>query len=60
MTSSSSRVKTLPVGLFGVLMMMARVRFENARARSSGSNRQSGAWSRTKRGVAPETIASGP
>ncbi len=27
---SSSRVNTLPVGLFGVLMMIARVLFENA------------------------------
>ncbi len=60
MTPSSSREKTLPVGLFGVLMMIARVRFENAAASSSGSKRQSGSRSRTKRGVAPETIASGP
>ena len=39
---SSSRVNTLPVGLCGVLTMMALVRGENARRSSSGSKRQSG------------------
>ena len=39
MVSSSPRVKTLPVGLFGVLTMMARVRSLNAAARASGVER---------------------
>ena len=60
MNSSSSRVNTLPVGLFGVLTMMALVRGPNARVSSSRSKLQSGACRRTKRGVAPERIASGP
>ena len=47
MVASSSRVKTLPVGLFGLLMMMAFVRLVNAAASSSGSNVQSGSPSVT-------------
>ena len=43
MVASSPRVKTLPVGLFGVLTMMALVRSLNAAASASGSNVQSGA-----------------
>ena len=39
--SSSSREKTFPVGLFGVLMMIAFVFSLNAAASSSGSNVQS-------------------
>ena len=38
MYSSSSRVNTLPVGLLGVLRMMALVRGVKARRSSSGSN----------------------
>src|SRR5947209_3326118 len=60
--SSSSRENTLPVGLFGVLMMIAFVLSLNAAASSSGSNDQSaagepdgaegsGAWRVTERGV---------
>ncbi len=60
MSVSSSRENTLPVGLFGVLTMMARVRSLNAAASSAGSNDQSGSRRRTKRGTAPERIASGP
>ena len=39
MAPSSSRVKTLPVGLFGVLMMIAFVLSLKAAASSSGSKR---------------------
>ena len=42
MNSSSARLKTLPVGLFGVLRMMALVRGPKARGKFSGSNVQSG------------------
>ena len=42
MNSSSSREKTLPVGLFGVLTMMALVFGPNARVSSSRSKLQSG------------------
>jgi hypothetical protein len=45
-------VNTLPVGLFGVLMMIARVLLVNAAASSPGSKVQSGSWSVTYRGVA--------
>ena len=45
MTCSSSLVKTFPVGLFGVLMMIARVRSLNAAASSCSSNVQSGSRS---------------
>ena len=73
--SSSSRVNTFPVGLFGVLMMIALVLSLNAAASSSGSNVQPAlsdveasalgpsevdGCSVTYRGVAPERIASGP
>ena len=60
MNCSSLLVKTFPVGLFGVLMMMARVRSLNAAASSCSSNVQSGSRSRTKRGTAPEMMLSGP
>jgi len=39
--SSSSRVNTFPVGLFGVLMMIAFVLLLKAAASSAGSNHQS-------------------
>ena len=57
---SSSREKTLPVGLFGELMTMARVRGPNAARSSVSSNVQSGGLSFTKHGTAPARIASGP
>ena len=47
MSSSSARVNTLPVGLCGELMMIARVRGPNAARSSSGSIAQSGSWSVT-------------
>ena len=57
MSSSSARVKIFPVGLFGVLMTIARVLGPNARRSSSASNVQSpspasGGRSRTNLGVA--------
>ena len=59
--SSSARVKTLPVGLCGVLTMMASRPRRRTRARSSsGSKRPVAAGSVTKRGTAPDRIASGP
>ena len=60
MSCSSSRVNTLPVGLFGELMTIARVRLVKARVSSSGSKRQSGSRRRTYFGSAPARIASGP
>ena len=60
MCSSSTRENTFPVGLLGVLMMIALVRLLKALSSSAGSNDQSGSRSRTKRGTAPERIASGP
>ncbi len=59
-TSSSAREKTLPVGLFGVLITIPRVRSLNAAASSPSSNVQSGACNVTIRGTAPEMIVSGP
>lgn len=59
-SASSSRLNTFPVGLFGVLMTMALVRPEKARSSSAGSKVQSGSRRRTKRGTAPQRIASGP
>jgi hypothetical protein len=53
-------VNTLPVGLFGVLTMTARVRFEKASASSASSKDQSGSRSVTYRGTAPARMASGP
>src|SRR5947207_2658065 len=58
MASSSSRVNTFPVGLFGVFRMIALVFSLNAAASSSGSNvhvvvAPDGGWSVTYRGVAP-------
>ena len=70
--SSSSRENTLPVGLFGVLRMIAFVFPLKAAASSSGSNHQlaladvegrgveEGSCSVTYRGVAPERMTSGP
>ncbi len=46
-SSSSSCVKTLPVGLCGELRTMPRVRGPNARRSSSGSIDQSGSCSVT-------------
>ena len=59
-TPSSSRENTLPVGLFGVLITMPRVRALNAAASSLSSNVQSGGESVTVRGTAPARIVSGP
>ena len=59
-SSSSSRVNTLPVGLCGELSTRPRVRGPNAARSSSGSIDQSGSWSVTYRGTAPDRIASGP
>src|SRR5258708_29895684 len=64
MYSSSVRVKTLPVGLFGVLRIIALVFGPNAAANSFSSYDQkefSSAGGRlfTKRGGAPLRIASG-
>ena len=56
----SSRVSTRPVGLCGVLTMIAFVRLVNALRRRSGSMRQSGFSIGTNTGVAPARIASGP
>ena len=42
--SSSSREKTLPVGLCGEFTTMPRVRVPNAARSSSGSIDQSGSW----------------
>ena len=50
---SSSREKTLPVGLLGVLTMMALVRGEKARRSSSGSKLQSGAMQRDQLSLGP-------
>ena len=53
-------VKTLPVGLFGVLMMIAlRVVVERG-GQLVGIEASPAARSVTNRGVAPERIASGP
>ena len=60
MISSSRSENTLPVGLFGLLNTIARVRGVKARARRSGSNEKSGGSSGTKTGFAPEMIAPGP
>src|SRR5260221_6567082 len=65
MYSSSVRVKTLPVGLFGVLRIIALVFGPNAAANSFSSYDQkefSSAGGRlfTQRGGAPLTNASGP
>ena len=53
-------MNTLPVGLWGVPITIARVRGENAPANSSGSNDQSGARNVTYRSDAPARMASGP
>ena len=61
MNSSSARVKTLPVGLLGVFRMMALVRGPKARGQFPFvESVQSGGRIFTKRGVAPDKIASGP
>jgi len=57
---SSCREKTLPVGLFGLLKMMARVRGVTARRSRSGSNVKSGGSRGTKLGWAPEMMHPGP
>src|SRR5258705_5587903 len=63
--SSSWRVKTFPVGLLGVLRMIALVCGPKAAANSLSSNDHvesslAGGRILTKRGAAPERIASGP
>ncbi len=60
MACSSSREKTLPEGLLGLLKTMARVRGVTARARRSGSNEKSGGSSGTQIGTAPEMMQPGP
>ena len=60
MVSSSARVNTRPVGLFGVFTMIALVRDVNARASSSGSKVNAGGRRGTNTGVAPVIAASGP
>ena len=59
MASSSRRVSTRPVGLFGVHTMTARVRRENAAATRSRSSSASTGMGRYT-GLAPHRIASGP
>ena len=55
------RVKTLPVGLFGVFRMMALVcRAKRRREFRRIETSNPAACSFTNRGVAPERIASGP
>ena len=56
----SSRVKTRPVGLCGVLRTIAFVRFENAALSRSRLRPQCGGSSGTNTGFAPARIASGP
>ena len=53
MNSSSSRVNTLPAGLWGVFRRISLVRSENAAARASLGSAQSGGSMRTSFGVAP-------
>jgi hypothetical protein len=60
MDSSSAREKTLPLGLFGVLKTIARVRGDTACSRRSGSNVKSGPPSGTQTGTAPEMMHPGP
>ncbi len=66
MASSSDRVKTWPVGLFGVFTTMPRVREVNAAAsRSRSSSKRSDRPSVTRSmgtqtGFAPHRMASGP
>ena len=60
MSSSSLLEKTFPVGLFGVLIMIAFVLLLKADVSASGSYDQSGGVKRTYRGVAPERMVSGP
>ena len=59
MASSSSREKTVPVGLFGLQRTIAFVRSLKAAASSSGSKVQSGGRTGTNRGVAPARTQSG-
>jgi hypothetical protein len=47
MVCSSSRENTLPVGLFGELITIARVRLLNALLSSSGSKPHAGSRKRT-------------
>src|ERR1700739_4350025 len=58
MNSSSSRENIFPVGLFGVLTIIAFVLGPNARVNSSRSKLQSGGRSCTNRGAAPASISS--
>ena len=51
--SSSARLKTLPVGLCGVLTRMTRVRSEKARRSWASSRAKSGGRRVTNRGTAP-------
>src|SRR5260370_34370830 len=65
MYSSSVRVKTLPVGLFGVLRIIALVFGPNAAANSFSSYDQkefssAGGRHLTERGGAPPRITAGP
>ena len=59
MVSSSARENTLPVGLWGVFRISARVRGPNAAASRSGSKRQSGGASGTSRTTPPAIATSG-
>jgi len=60
MICNSWREKTLPVGLFGLLKMIARVRGVTARRSRSESKVKSGGSSGTNVGWAPEMIQPGP
>src|SRR5258707_1334301 len=57
MSSSSARVNTFPVGLWGVLRTMAAVFLLNARANSFSSMDQSGSRKVTYTGFAPGRLA---
>ena len=59
-TSSSSRVNTLPVGFDGLHTMIALTPRANAASSTTGSNEKSGGSSGTKIGSAPDRMASAP